>query len=177
MPLLIDSNGPVVDHWLRLDDAMPPRGACVIVGLERLGREWREISASDFAIGVELEPDESVDDLLPYLTRLAIVVLRFARFADGRAFSQASLLRNRHGYGGILRARGEVLRDQLAFMQRCGFDQFELADGEDPASALGAFAEISPSYQPAPPASSQAGPGPRRTAPPARRVPAVARAR
>ncbi len=177
MPLLIDSSGPLADDWLRLDDAMPPRGARVIVGLERLKREWREISASDFAIGVELEPDDSVDEILPFVARLGIVVLRFGKFADGRAFSQASLLRNRHGYGGIIRARGEVLRDQLAFMQRCGFDQFELADGEDLASALGAFAEISLSYQPAPRASAPAAARLRRTAPSARRAPAVARAR
>ncbi len=150
MPQLIDTSGPLADDWVRLDDATPPRGARVIVGLERLKREWREISASDFAVGVELAADESIDEILPMLPRLAIVVLNFGRFADGRAFSQASLLRNRHGYAGSIRARGEVLRDQLAFMQRSGFDQFELADGEDPAAALEAFAEISLSYQPQP---------------------------
>lgn len=149
MPQLIDSSGPLVDDWIRLDDARPPHGARVIVGLERLRREWREISASDFAVGVELAADEPIDEILPLLPRLDIVVLNFGKFADGRAFSQASLLRHRHGFGGIIRARGEVLRDQLAFMQRSGFDQFELADGEDLASALDAFGEISLSYQPA----------------------------
>ncbi len=148
MPQLIDSSGPLIDDWIRLDDAMPPRGGRVIVSLERLKREWREISASDFAVGVELAADEPIEEILPLLPRLEIVVLNFGKFADGRAFSQASLLRNRHGYGGIIRASGEVLRDQLAFMQRSGFDQFELADGEDPASALDAFTEISLSYQP-----------------------------
>ncbi len=150
MPQLIDSKGLLIDDWVRLDDAKPPRGGRVIVGLERLKREWREISASDFAVGVELAADESIDEILPMLPRLEIVVLNFGKFADGRPFSQASLLRNRHGFDGSIRARGEVLRDQLAFMQRSGFDQFELADGEDPASALEAFAEISLSYQPQP---------------------------
>ncbi len=150
MPQLIDPTGPLVDDWIRLDDAKTPSGARVVVGLERLKREWREISASDFAVGVELDPDDAIDEILPYLPRLGIVVLSFGKFADGRAFSQASLLRNRHGYRGTIRARGEVLRDQLAFMQRCGFDEFELVDGEDLASALDAFAEISLSYQPAP---------------------------
>ena len=149
MPQLIDSTVPLVDDWIRLDDAMPPRGARVVVGLERLEREWREISASDFAVGVELEADQPIDTILPMLPRLGIVILNFGKFADGRAFSQASLLRHRHAFQGIIRARGEVLRDQLAFMQRSGFDQFELADGEDLASALGAFDEISLSYQPA----------------------------
>lgn len=150
MPQLIDSAGPLIDDWIRIDDATAPRGERVIVGLDRLKREWREISASDYAVGVELEPDEAIDEILPMLPRLEIVVLKFTRFADGRAFSQASLLRNRHRYDGLIRARGEVLRDQLAFMQRSGFDQFELADGEDPTAALDAFTEISPSYQPAP---------------------------
>ena len=148
MPRLIDTAGPCADDWVRLDDAARPAGERLIVSLERLKREWREIEASDFAIGVELEPDDAVDEILPHLPRLGIVVLNFGKFADGRAFSQASLLRDRHGYSGLIRARGEVIRDQLAFMLRCGFDQFELADGEDLDSALAAFDEISPSYQP-----------------------------
>ena len=57
--------------------------------------------------------------------------LTFPAFTDGRAFSQARLLRQRFGYKGEIRATGNVLRDQYAFMQRCGFDAFEVAEDTD----------------------------------------------
>ncbi len=66
----------------------------------------------------------------------------------GRAFSQARLLRERMAYRGDIRAQGDVLRDQLSFMQRCGFTQFQLADSEEISLALNAFSDISHSYQP-----------------------------
>ena len=69
-------------------------------------------------------------------------------FADGRAFSQARLLRERFSFQGDIHAQGEVLRDQLSFMQRCGVSQFRLAEREDTELALSAFADISKNYQP-----------------------------
>ena len=77
-------------------------------------------------IGVSLAPDQAVETLEPLLSELNLVVLNFPTFADGRAFSQAHLLRSRYGYAGDLRATGEVVQDQLAFMLSCGFNQFEL---------------------------------------------------
>ena len=68
--------------------------------------------------------NRDVDDLVPYLDRLAAVALVFPTFRDGRAYSQARLLRERHGYDGELRATGQVLRDQFVFMLRAGFDAF-----------------------------------------------------
>ena len=69
--------------------------------------------------------------------------LNFLSFADGRAFSQARLLRERYDYRGDIRAHGEVLRDQLSFMQRCGINQFNLAEGEDLELALAALSTTS----------------------------------
>jgi uncharacterized protein (DUF934 family) len=57
--------------------------------------------------------------------RLRLIVLDFPKFSDGRAYSQARLLRGRMGYRGELRATGGVLVDQIPFMLRCGFDSFE----------------------------------------------------
>lgn len=57
--------------------------------------------------------------------RLSRIVLNFPKYTDGRAYSQARILRGRLGYRGELRATGQVLRDQLPFMLRCGFDSFE----------------------------------------------------
>ena len=70
----------------------------------------------------------NTDDVLALGDRLAgmkLVVLHFPKFTDGRAYSQARLLRERLGYTGGLRATGAVFLDQLPFLLRCGFDSFE----------------------------------------------------
>ena len=67
----------------------------------------------------------SIAELAPHLDRLALVALEFPSFKDGRAYSQARVLREQYGFHGELRATGNVLRDQLPFMVRCGFDSFE----------------------------------------------------
>ena len=69
--------------------------------------------------------------------------------ADGRAFSQARLLRERYGFKGEIRATGDVLYDQLFYMQRCGINGFELRDDQDVPSSLKAFDEMTVTYQPA----------------------------
>ena len=74
---------------------------------------------------VSLANTDPVEDLAPHVGRLRLIVLEFPRFSDGRAYSQARLLRGRLGYRGELRATGGVLQDQIAFMLRCGFDSFE----------------------------------------------------
>jgi len=73
--------------------------------------------------------------------------VRFPKYADGRGYSIGRLLRERHGYRGELRAVGEVARDHLQLLAQCGFDAFELRAGEDVEEALGAFEDLSESYQ------------------------------
>jgi len=74
---------------------------------------------------VALANTDPVEDLAPHVGRLRLIVLNFPKFSDGRAYSQARLLRGRMDYRGELRATGGVLQDQLPFMLRCGFDSFE----------------------------------------------------
>ena len=100
-------------------------------------------------VGVIWPNNRDLDDLVPYLDRLAAVALVFPSFRDGRAYSQARLLRGRLGYTGELRATGGVLQDQLPFMLRCGFDSFESDQkgfGEALAKARTLFSVV---YQPA----------------------------
>jgi uncharacterized protein (DUF934 family) len=97
---------------------------------------------------VSLANTDPVEDLAPQLGRLRLIVLEFPKFSDGRAYSQARLLR-RMGYRGELRATGGVLQDQVAFMLRCGFDSFESEQqgfGEALARARTLFSVV---YQPA----------------------------
>ncbi len=79
------------------------------------------------------------------LSGFSTIILDFPAFKDGRAYSQARLLRERYGYSGEIRARGDILRDQLLFMARCGFDAFEYQG--DVASAEAAMREFSFAYQ------------------------------
>lgn len=149
MPLL--KNGTVAaDHWQRVvkDEALPAEGP-VVVPFVRWRVERETLIGRDAPVGVRLSNTDPVSELVPDLDRLDIIVLEFPKFSDGRAYSQARLLRERYGYQGELRAAGNVLRDQLLFMQRCGFDAFEFANGQAVQAWIAATNEFSVFYQPA----------------------------
>ena len=76
-----------------------------------------------------------------------VIAINFPKFGDGRGYSLARLLRGRHGYKGELRAVGEVARDHLHAMAQCGFDAFQLREGENPQEALTAFGDFTEQYQ------------------------------
>lgn len=99
------------------------------------------------AAAVRLEPGDDARDLLPHLERLKLIEVNFPVFGDGRGYSAARILREA-GYAGELRAVGEVLVDQIAFMRRCGFDAFAPEAPLDPADAEAAFARFTEVYQP-----------------------------
>lgn len=99
------------------------------------------------AAAVRLEPGDDARDLLPHLDRIRLVEVNFPTFGDGRGYSAARILREA-GYGGELRAVGEVLVDQIAFMRRCGFDAFAPETPLDPADAENAFTRFASVYQP-----------------------------
>jgi uncharacterized protein (DUF934 family) len=79
--------------------------------------------------------------------RFDVIAVNFPKYQDGRGFSIARLLRERFGYKGELRAFGHITRDHLYYMAGCGFDAFELRDGEDGEEALCAFDTFSEAYQ------------------------------
>ena len=100
-------------------------------------------------LGVRLGAGDEPAEIAGDLEHLAVIALDFPKFSDGRAFTTARLLRERYGYKGELRAVGDVLRDQLYFMKRCGIDAYELRADKDLDDALAAFGEITVTYQPA----------------------------
>jgi uncharacterized protein (DUF934 family) len=99
------------------------------------------------ASAVRLEPGDEARDLLPHLDRLKLIEVNFPAYTDGRGYTSARVLREA-GYAGELRAVGDVLVDQLAYMRRCGFDSFaperEL-NVTDAEAAMTRYAEV---YQP-----------------------------
>lgn len=149
MSIIINLTEIIEDQWVDIDaSAEVDDGARVIVSFERLTSDWKKLTQASCSLGVELAVTDRVEEIETYLPRLELVVLNFASFTDGRAFSQARILRERFGFHGDIRAKGEVLRDQLDFMQRCGINQFCLADSEVADQALSAFSDINKSYQP-----------------------------
>jgi uncharacterized protein (DUF934 family) len=138
------------NEWQEVsDDAALPETGSVIVSLDRWRRDEASLRASNRAIGVRLQNTQSPLALAGDIDRLSLVVLDFPKFSDGRAFSQARLLRDRLGFKGEIRATGNVLRDQYLFMTRCGIDAVELADGASIEGFNEALGEFSVWYQPA----------------------------
>ncbi len=121
----------------------------LIVSLPHLIEDAEALLDRDSEIGVMLKPDDDLAEAEPYLSRLALVAIEFPKFNEGRGYSQARLLRNRYRFRGEIRAVGDVSRDRLAFLERCGFNAFVLRPGESLEAALPAFSEISLRYQPA----------------------------
>lgn len=149
MPTLIDRRGRRHDDWVPHDGdpALAPAGAALLVPLAAWKAHAQALSARGARVGVLLAPHDDPAEIAGALDRLALVAVDFPRFTDGRGYSTARLLRERHGWRGELRATGEVLRDQLFYLARCGFDSFVLADGEDADAALAHFAPFGDAYQ------------------------------
>lgn len=147
MPLIKDG-AEVSDPWVFVADDEPlPAAGAVVVSLGRWTAEREALLARAEPVGVRLASHERAEAIAADLDRLGLVALEFPGFRDGRAYSTARVLRERYGYRGELRAVGNVLRDQLAFMQRCGFNAFAIADPEALAHYRAALAEISVVYQ------------------------------
>jgi uncharacterized protein (DUF934 family) len=96
---------------------------------------------------LRLEPHDDPAAVAARLDAVMRVEVNFPSFTDGRGYSIARLLRERYGYRGELRAVGDVQRDQLFYLARCGFDAFLLREGEDAGAALAALGDFSEAYQ------------------------------
>jgi uncharacterized protein (DUF934 family) len=127
MPLL--KHGRVSeDSWQPVaDDAPLPADGSIVISFARFKAEPDRLAGRNAALGLRLKNSDDVRALADHVGRLGLIVLEFPKYTDGRAYSQARILREELGYTGELRAAGNVLLDQLLFMQRCGFDAFELA--------------------------------------------------
>ncbi len=152
MPL-IKNDEIVEDRWVSLNDEadVPPVSERleVIVSLERWRTEGESLAGRGGPLGIRLRSDQAPSSIAEDLHRFDLVALEFPAFKDGRAYSYARLLRERYAFTGEIRAVGQVLRDQSAFMKRCGFDAFEVADETAAAAWRAAAGEISVRYQPA----------------------------
>ena len=135
----------VADEWTRLADDAPLGAAKALVSLAR----WRREALPSGEVGVEIAAGSEAQGALAELADRPLVALKFEKFGDGRAFSYAILLRQRHGFRGELRAVGDVLLDEIPLMTRCGFTTFEVSN-EATLAALreGRLLKFPLAYQP-----------------------------
>ncbi|MGX1101760.1 DUF934 domain-containing protein [Bradyrhizobium elkanii] len=130
------------------DGAELPGDGAMLVSAERFLADPEALLRRPGKLGVIWPNNRNLDDLVPHLDRLASVALVFPTFRDGRAYSQARLLRERYGYDGELRATGQILRDQFVFMTRAGFDAFEVKKDADADAFAATMKRYSVFYQP-----------------------------
>ncbi|EJN09227.1 DUF934 domain-containing protein [Herbaspirillum sp. YR522] len=153
MPDIIKNKTVVADDWniLRLaegetaETVSVPQGR-VVVPLT-VWKAQRETLQQRSELGVWLASDERPEELKGELDHFAVVAVDFPKFADGRGYSIAYNLRARLGYTGQLRAIGDVLRDQLFYMQRVGFDAFAVRADKNIHDAVKGLTDFSEKYQ------------------------------
>ena len=104
-------------------------------------------SDAQVRLGVCLKSDDDVNALAPFMSNVSGIACKFEAFADGRSFSQAQLLRDTLDYKGSLRAVGAFVQDQLFYLKRCGFDEFEMPEDSDFDSISQSLQDFSESYQ------------------------------
>lgn len=148
MPLIKDG-AEIEDTWTFINrETELPSSGCITVPLAKLTEDTDSLLARNQQIGVRLTPADDPHDLTPFLDRIALIEIDFPKYTDGRGFSQAQLLRRRLNYAGELRAVGHVLRDQILYMNRSGFDAYQTSRADLP-NVLKALDEYSAVYQPA----------------------------
>lgn len=152
-----DGYAIVADNWQLIRDAedgtlpavshLAPGGVIVPLAYWLEHQEALQATRGVEELGVWIKPDQDPLALEDMLDQLSLVAVDFPVFTDGRGFSSAVLLRNRLKFAGQVRAIGDVLRDQLLYMARCGFDAFAVRADKNIEDALKAFSEFSVTYQ------------------------------
>jgi uncharacterized protein (DUF934 family) len=149
---LVRGTTVVDDPWRALEaDEVLPADEPVIIGKARYLAERDALAGSNAPLGLLIEAGEGLAGLGDAdIGRLALIALSFPKYTDGRAYSVARMLRETHGFAGELRAVGNVLRDQIELMRRCGFNTFDIThEGTLKALVSGAIKTVDMHYQPA----------------------------
>lgn len=148
MHQLLKDDAVVDNSWqiLSADADELPQGD-ILVSIGQWQAQQATLSNHSSAVGVWIDSHEEIEDFAESLVNLPVIAINFPKFADGRGFSLARLLRERYGYGGEIRAIGDVIRDQLFFMQRCGFNAFVFDSEIDLGEAIKSLQDFSDAYQ------------------------------
>lgn len=147
---VIKDNRIIEDEWQRLKeidvvDELPEGKVIMPFTYWQANRD--RLIAQNKKYAVCINGDVETEEVVKDMEHFELIALDFPVFTDGRSYSHARLLRERYGYTGELRAVGDVLRDQLFFMQRCGIDSYQVREDKNIEDALNAFTELSVKYQ------------------------------
>lgn len=146
MPLIKDGQ-EIENEWAYAEGEVALPQGPTTVDLHRFLTESDALLKGNRPVGVRLQPDDDPTTLEPFLDKIALIEISFPKYTDGRGYSQAQLLRRRYGYTGEIRAVGEVLRDQILYMNRSGIDAYQTSRAHL-SSVLEALGEFQQSYQP-----------------------------
>lgn len=149
MPKLVKNGALVADAWTVVEtvdsvDQLSTNNLIIPAAfwLQHIG----ELSGRN-DLGVWISGEDDISELANHTSQLPLIAVHFPGFMDGRGFSTGRLLRERFSFQGELRAIGNFMRDQLAYLRRCGFDAFSLNDEIDPEGALRSLKAFSEFYQ------------------------------
>ena len=141
-------NGFVTDTRIFVADGEAIGSGAFFVSKGRFLAERAALLGRGSELGLVLEPADRLDDLVADLPAIGAIAIRFPKFGDGRGYSLARLLRDRHGYKGELRAIGDILLDQIEAFLRVGFDTLEVTDAATRARLETGLPEFIVRYQP-----------------------------
>lgn len=148
---VIKDNQVIDDNWQRIDSAddnVPlPEGDIIVPFRYWVEHKSELLARKDGQTAICIYGDDAIEDVVNDLQHFQLIALDFPVFKDGRNYSHARLLRDRYGYQGELRAVGDVLRDQLFYLRRCGVDSFQVREDKDIEDAIRGFSDFSVTYQ------------------------------
>jgi uncharacterized protein (DUF934 family) len=148
MPQILKDTQVVSDNWILLDenaDSIP--NGDILLSYQQWQNFAEQLSNHSGSIGVWLEGHAEIEQIIEPLLNLPLIAINFPKFADGRGFSAARLIRERYNYSGELRAIGGFIRDQLYLLKRCGFNAFQFSDENELSDAAESLKDFSENYQ------------------------------
>jgi uncharacterized protein (DUF934 family) len=148
MPQILKDTQVVSDNWILLDENAEslPTGD-LLLSFEQWQSFAEQLSNHSGSIGVWLEGHAEIEQIIEPLLNLPLIAINFPKFADGRGFSAARLIKERYNYAGELRAIGGFIRDQLYLLNRCGFNAFQFSDENELSDAAESLKDFSENYQ------------------------------
>lgn len=148
MPQVLKDNCVIEDNWMLVDESAEtiPEGD-ILLSYDQWQQYSDDLSSHKGNLGVIIEGNAEIEDIVEPLLNLPLIAINFPKFADGRGFSVARLLRERYNYQGEIRAVGGFIRDQLYLLSRCGFNAFKFSDDADITQAANSLKDFTETYQ------------------------------
>jgi len=144
---LIKDKQVAQDSWVSIADDLQLNADFNIVSQSRWRKEGADLINRKGALGLRLESDAVVEEIVADLKHFQLIELHIPAFTDGRAFTHARLLRSRFGFAGDIRVSGDFMRDQVFYLNRVGVSSFELNDQDNAQEVIASMDDFSVDYQ------------------------------